>query len=177
MNEEIEVGTNRPTVTSEPGQANPSETQANVAPTKEAEAKKAEEDKQVVDWFFGLVYSGAAWLFGKAAAWLFESPEPHRWWVWTKRTYFGMVYTVMVVQACFALYQLFVLLRDERKRLASEPPACRAVEEGPQRFAEWVRHIALVIVCWLGLALFIAFCLASGYVLTKIKEWFLPFFS
>jgi hypothetical protein len=58
----------------------------------------------------------------------------------------------------------------------TKPPVQEPVEEGPKSFTEWVIFIALLLVGWLGIALFIALCLAYGYVVMKIKEWFFSFF-
>jgi hypothetical protein len=144
----------------------------------EAAPEKKEEDMRAAKWVLGLLCSGAAWLLGKASEWLFGPSEPQTWWVWTKRLYFGAVYVVAAVQLAVVLYQLFVLLREERKTRHAEPLAGQKPnEEWPKDFKGWVRHIALVLVCWLLLAAFIALCVAYGYVIETIKEWWSSLFS
>jgi hypothetical protein len=143
-----------------------------------ARKKKEEEDWKAAKWVLGLLFAGAAWVFGKACEWLFGPSEPQAWWVWTKRVYFGGVYTVVAIQVGVALYQLFVLLRDNRKRTAAElQPGQKPTDEWPKDFMGWVKHIALVLVGFIVLAAFAALCLVYGYVIETIKAWFSSWFS
>ncbi len=138
--------------------------------------KEQEENEQAAGWLLGLLFTGAAWLLGKFCEWLFGPLESQAWWVWTRRVYFGGVYTVAAIQLCLALYQLRVFLREERvtaKAHAGERPS----DDWPKDFKGWVKHIALALIGLFVLAAFVALCLAFGYVIEAIKAWFLSWVS
>jgi hypothetical protein len=150
----------------------------------QATDKKPEEGRQIVEWILGLIYAGLAWLLWKGIDWAYGSTEPRFWWDCVKAVY--------AVAACaLGVYQIYRIHRAVRRQKSNETakaegsinpasPSTELVSPEPARLSTRIRrillHIGMMIVCFFFLGIFIAVCVAWGYVVETAKEWVLsPF--